>query len=76
MSDKVLIVDDNESICKMLSKVMDSNDLEADIAMSGAEALKKLHNHTYDIILMDIMMDDIEGFEVIKPFYIIHHDIH
>lgn len=66
MSDKVLIVDDNESICKMLSKVMDSNDLESDIAMSGTEALKKLHNHTYDIILMDIMMDDIEGFEVIK----------
>ncbi len=66
MSDKVLIVDDDESICKMLSKVMDSNDLESDIAMSGTEALKKLQNHTYDIILMDIMMDDIEGFDVIK----------
>lgn len=66
MSDKVLIVDDNESICKMLSKVMDSNDLESDTAMSGTEALKKLQNHTYDIILMDIMMDDMEGFEVIK----------
>lgn len=66
MSDKVLIVDDDEAICKMLSKVMDSNDLESDIAMSGMEALKKVQNHTYDIILMDVMMDDMEGFEVIK----------
>lgn len=66
MSDKVLIVDDDEAICKMLSKVMDSNELEADIANSGTEALKKLQNHTYDVILMDVMMDDMEGFEVIK----------
>ena len=66
MSDKVLIVDDDEAICKMLSKVMDSNDLESDIAMSGMEALKKVQNHSYDIILMDVMMDDMEGFEVIK----------
>ena len=66
MSDKVLIVDDDEAICKMLSKVMDSNELESDIANSGTEALKKLQNHTYDVILMDVMMDDMEGFEVIK----------
>ena len=66
MSDKVLIVDDDEAICKMLSKVMDSNELESDIANSGTEALKKLQSHTYDIILMDVMMDDMEGFDVIK----------
>lgn len=66
MSDKVLIVDDDEAICKMLSKVMDSNDLESDIATCGTEALNKLQKHSYDIILMDVMMDDIEGFEVIK----------
>ena len=39
MADKVLIVDDDPAICKMLSKVMDSNDLESDIANSGTEAL-------------------------------------
>lgn len=66
MSDKVLIVDDDEAICKMLSKVMDSNEIESDIANSGTETLKKLQSHTYDIILMDVMMDDMEGFDVIK----------
>lgn len=66
MPDKVLIVDDDEAICKMLQKVMDSNDLESDIAYSGGEALSLLQSHSYDIILMDVMMDDMEGFEVIK----------
>lgn len=66
MPDKVLIVDDDEAICKMLQKVMDSNDLESNIAYSGGEALSLLQSHSYDIILMDVMMDDMEGFEVIK----------
>lgn len=66
MSDKVLIVDDDEAICKLLRKVLDSNDVDSDTANSGAEALQLLQHHSYDVVLMDIMMDDMEGFEVIK----------
>ena len=66
MADKVLIVDDDPAICKMLSKVMDSNDLESDIANSGTEALNFIEKHNYEAILMDVMMDDMEGFDVIK----------
>ena len=66
MADKVLIVDDDPAICKMLSKVMDSNDLESDIANSGTEALNFIEKHNYDAILMDVMMADMEGFDVIK----------
>lgn len=66
MADKVLIVDDDPSICKLLEKVMHSNDLETDTAGSGTKALKRLKHHTYDVILMDIMLGDMEGFEVIQ----------
>ena len=66
MSEKVLIVDDDPAICKMLSKVMDSNNLESDIANSGTAALALIENHSYDVILMDVTMDDMEGFDVIK----------
>ncbi len=38
MSDKVLIVDDDPSICKLLEKVMKSNDLEPTIATCGKDA--------------------------------------
>ncbi|MDR0925166.1 MAG: response regulator transcription factor [Hungatella sp.] len=66
MSDKVLIVDDDPAICKLLEKVMHSNDLETNVADSGLSALNQLKNHTYDMILMDVMLGDMEGFEVIK----------
>ncbi len=66
MSDKVLIVDDDPAVCKLLEKVMHSNDLEATVADSGLAALNYLKNRTYDMILMDVMLGDMEGFEVIK----------
>lgn len=66
MPDKVLIVDDDPAICKLLEKVMRSNELETTIAASGTEALSIIRNHTFDIILLDIMLGDMEGFEVIK----------
>lgn len=66
MADKVLIVDDDPSISKLLEKVMHSNGMETATAGSGLEALNLLRNHTYDMILMDIMLGDMEGFEVIK----------
>ena len=66
MADKVLIVDDDLAICKLLSKVMKSNDLETTVVNSGTDALKIIETHTFDIILMDIMLGDMEGFDVIK----------
>ena len=75
MADKILIVDDDPAICKLLEKVMHSNDLETTVADSGQAALHLLKdhaydiilkNHTFDLILMDIMLGDMEGFEVIK----------
>ena len=66
MSDKVLIVEDDPAVCKLLEKVMHSNDLETNVADSGLTALNQLKNHTYDMILMDVMLGDMEGFEVIK----------
>lgn len=66
MSDRVLIVDDDPAICKLLEKVMRSNDLETTVASSGTKALSLIKRHSYDVILMDVMLGDMEGFEIIK----------
>ena len=66
MADKVLIVDDDPAICKLLEKVMLSNDLIPTVVTCGKDALSVLKTHTFDIILMDVMLGDMEGFEVIK----------
>lgn len=66
MADTVLIVDDDESIRKLLQKIMGINGLAAECAASGAEALQRLKEKRFDIILMDVMLGDMEGFDVIK----------
>ena len=66
MADQILIVDDDPAIRKLLEKVMRSNDMETTTADSGKEALRLLEQHTYDLILMDVNLGDMEGFEVIR----------
>lgn len=66
MTDAVLIVDDDLSVSKMLYKVVKSNGLEADIAESGEEALRQLTEKEYALMLLDINLGGMDGFEVIS----------
>ena len=62
MSYHVLIVDDDPAICKLLSKVMVSNEMEPLVVNSAAAP----QSNTLDMILMDITLGDMEGFDVIQ----------
>lgn len=64
--DFVLIVDDDEDVRKMLYKVIRGNGIEADTAVSGEEALRKTAENRYDLILLDVNMDGMDGFEVVE----------
>lgn len=66
MADKVLIVDDDPVICKLLEKVMRSSELEPSVAVSGAQAMTAMESGQFDLILMDIELGDMEGFDVIR----------
>ena len=66
MEDKILIVDDDTAICRLLEKVMHSNGLETTIANSGTEALHILKTQSFELILIDINLGDLEGFTIIK----------
>ena len=66
MADTVLIVDDDKAVQTMLYKVIRSNGLEADTASGGQEALTLTENRKYDLILLDINMHGMDGFEVIQ----------
>lgn len=50
MADKILIVDDDPAICKLLEKVMHSNELETTTVNCGMDALSILKNHTFDLM--------------------------
>lgn len=66
MANRVLIVDDDPSVQKILYKAIRSNGLESDIAASGREALALVERNEYDVILLDINMDGMDGFEVVQ----------
>ncbi len=61
-----LIVDDDPAIRTMLYKIMQSNDIDVQMASSGEEALQMTETKEYDLILLDINMHGMDGFEVIK----------
>ena len=66
MADRVLIVDDDQAILTMLNKVIRSNGIETDSVTSGEGALKKIGEETYDLILLDVNMHGMDGFDVLK----------
>lgn len=66
MYDKVLIVDDDPAIRKILKKVLVSNDILHEEACTGEEALTLIHSHQYDLIILDIMLEGMDGFDVVK----------
>jgi len=66
VADTVLIVDDDASVQTMLYKVIRSNGLDAETASSGEEALERVVRKEYALILLDVNMHGMDGFEVIQ----------
>jgi two-component system response regulator PilR (NtrC family) len=71
---RALVVDDEEPIRVMLSRVVARNDFDVDMARDGAEAIKLLERDAYDVILLDLMMPRVSGFEVLRHMSEHHPD--
>ncbi len=63
---KVLIVDDDPSIQRVLKKVILASDLEPVVASGGKEAIDLLNGGSFDLMILDVMMSDMDGFEVAR----------
>ena len=66
MPDIVLIADDDQAVLTMLYKVVRSNGIEADTAASGEVALALLEQKPYDLLLLDVNMHGMDGFQVVQ----------
>ncbi|MFS8082129.1 MAG: ATP-binding protein [Ginsengibacter sp.] len=60
----ILIVDDLPENIIALKSVLEKNDFEVDTASSGEEALKKILKNSYVLIILDVQMPEMDGFEV------------
>ena len=66
MTNKVLIADDNAANVELLEAYLAGIDCDVDIANDGQETLDKVASFQPDLILLDIMMPRLSGFEVCK----------
>ncbi len=64
MSYQILIVDDEPNIVVPLQFLMEQNGYDVIVAQSGEEALESIAKYKPDLILLDIMLPGIDGFEV------------
>ena len=65
MTTKALIVEDDEAVRNTLAKVLTSSGFQSILTESGEEALNRVASESFDIILLDINLNGMDGFEVI-----------
>ena len=63
---RVLVVDDDQSIRQLVCTIARRQGVEAECVADGAEAIEKLSENEYSLILLDLMMPRVDGFGVIE----------
>ena len=65
-----MVVDDEPAVVELVSSVLEQEGLAVHRAFSGEEALNIFNSHTVDVVLTDIRMDGISGFELMRRIHV------
>ncbi len=65
-SGQILVVDDEEIMREVLSALLSFESYEVDLAENGAQALEMIREKDYGVMLLDLMMPDVDGFQVLE----------
>jgi len=65
---KILLVDDEEGYVSVLAKRLSKRNFQVKTALSGREAIRILRNESFDLAVLDLKMEDMDGIEVLKIF--------
>lgn len=66
MNEKILVVDDNDEICNIVTLYLENSSFKVFEAKNGKEALEFLKNDKISLMILDIMMPEMDGIEVLK----------
>ncbi len=75
MSGRILVVDDEDIVLASCRRALAALDRTIDTAPSGAEALKRIDEGDYEVVLLEIMMPNMDGLEVLQRLKETHPDI-
>ena len=63
---RVLIVDDDRELCQMLVEYLQAENFNVQSVHDGGDALLELQAHTYELVILDVMLPTLGGFEVLR----------
>jgi two-component system response regulator CpxR len=63
---RVLLVDDDRELCQMLTEYLNAEHFEVRSVHDGAEALIEVRNRAYEILILDVMLPTVSGFDVLR----------
>jgi DNA-binding NtrC family response regulator len=63
---KILVVDDEDTVCRSIKKALQREDYDIDVALSGEDGLKMQQQKDYDVIIVDLMMPGLNGMDLLK----------
>lgn len=66
IKDKILIVEDESRICNFINAILTANNYDTIISNNGAEACSMITSHCPDLIILDLGLPDMDGFDIIK----------
>lgn len=66
MQKNILIIDDDIGLCQLLKKCVEKESLTADLVHTGTDGLNRLAQNNYHLIVLDIMLPGMDGFQVLQ----------
>ena len=66
VSKRILVVDDDNAILRLLLALFSRENYEVDTAVGGKDALAKIARTPYDVIVLDLMMPEVSGLDVLR----------
>ncbi|RLB11761.1 MAG: hypothetical protein DRG63_12610 [Deltaproteobacteria bacterium] len=66
MAKRILVVDDDEMVLIALNELLSPKGYEVETVAGGKEALERLADHSYDLLMFDVIMPEMDGFELCK----------
>lgn len=63
---KILMIDDDQEFCQEIAEILMDEGFEVHSVHTGQQGLKALALHRHDLVLLDIRLPDLSGFEILK----------
>lgn len=72
---RILMIDDDKSILKLFTRILQNQGYEVDAAETGDEALKKIATSSFDLALIDVKLPDMDGIDLSRRMNSTHPHI-